>query len=122
RPDGLKNLEPGAFVVHSLHGVGVYKGLTKLPLKVSAGQSVAVDFLHLEYEGGALYLPVWRLNEVQAYSGAEGIRPKLDRLGGVTWEKTKSKISKEVRQLAEELLQLYAQRKSLPGHALTLTA
>jgi transcription-repair coupling factor (superfamily II helicase) len=117
RPDGLKHLEPGAFVVHTVHGVGVYKGLTKLPL-----HDVAVDFLHLEYEGGALYLPVWRLNEVQAYSGAEGIRPKLDRLGGLTWEKTRAKVSKEVRQMAEELLQLYAQRKSLPGHALTLAA
>src|SRR5581483_8428197 len=122
KPDGLKNLEPGAFVVHSLHGVGVYKGLTKLPLRAGEGREVAVDFLHIEYEGGALYLPVWRLNEVQAYSGAEGLKPKLDRLGGLTWEKTKSKISKEVRQLAEELLQLYAQRKSLPGHALTLSA
>ncbi|MFI5290071.1 MAG: DEAD/DEAH box helicase, partial [Polyangia bacterium] len=123
KPDGLKNLEPGAFVVHTVHGVGVYKGLTKLPLRAGGnnGREVAVDFLHLEYEGGALYLPVWRLNEVQAYAGAEGIRPKLDRLGGLTWEKTRARISKEVRQLAEELLQLYAQRKSLPGQALTLT-
>jgi transcription-repair coupling factor (superfamily II helicase) len=120
--DGLKNLEPGAYVVHQLHGVGVYKGLTKLPLRTSLGQKkeVAVDFLHLEYEGGALYLPVWRLNEIQAYSGAEGISPKVDKLGGVTWEKTRGKVSKEIRQLAEELLQLYAQRKSLPGHSLTL--
>ncbi len=124
KQDGLKNLEPGAFVVHTLHGVGVYKGLTKLPLRVaSAGDTrqVAVDFLHLEYEGGSLYLPVWRLNEVQAYAGAEGLRPKLDRLGGVTWEKTRGKIKKEIRQLAEELLQLYAQRKSLPGHSYVLS-
>jgi transcription-repair coupling factor (superfamily II helicase) len=115
KPDGLKNLEPGAFVVHTLHGVGVYKGLTKLPLR-----GVAVDFLHLDYDGGALYLPVWRLNEVSAYSGAEGLKPKLDRLGGLTWEKTRGKVSKEVRQLAEELLQLYAQRQSLPGTSLAL--
>jgi transcription-repair coupling factor (superfamily II helicase) len=121
--DGLKHLEPGAYVVHQLHGVGVYKGLTKLPLRTSLGakRDVAVDFLHLEYEGGALYLPVWRLNEIQAYSGAEGISPKIDKLGGVTWEKTRGKVSKEIRQLAEELLQLYAQRRSLPGHSLALT-
>ena len=56
-------------------------------------QEVAVDFLHLEYDGGALYLPVWRLNEVQAYAGAEGIKPKLDQLGGETWKKTRAKIS-----------------------------
>jgi transcription-repair coupling factor (superfamily II helicase) len=121
KPDGLKNLEPGAYVVHTVHGVGVYKGLTKLPLRAGPTREIAVDFLHLEYEGGALYLPVWRLNEVQAYTGAEGVAAKLDKLGGLTWEKTRSRITKEIRQLAEELLQLYAQRKSLPGQSLALT-
>ncbi|MGZ3404916.1 MAG: transcription-repair coupling factor, partial [Polyangia bacterium] len=117
----FKHLVPGDFVVHKLHGVGIYKGLTKLPLR-SGTKEVAVDFLHLEYDGGALYLPVWRLNEVQPYAGAEGIKPKLDRLGGETWKKTRAKISKEVRQLAEELLQIYAQRKALPGHSFALAA
>ncbi|MDB4969999.1 MAG: transcription-repair coupling factor [Myxococcales bacterium] len=117
----FKHLEPGAFVVHKLHGVGIYKGLTKLPLR-SGGKEVAVDFLQLEYDGGALYLPVWRVNEVQAYAGAEGIKPKLDRLGGETWKKTRGKIAKEVRQLAEELLQLYAQRRALPGTSYALSA
>ena len=73
---------------------------------------VAVDFLHLEYDGGALYLPVWRLNEVQRYVGAEGIKPKLDELGGAhLGEDARARSSKEVRQLAEELLQIYAQRQ-----------
>ncbi|HEX6836950.1 MAG TPA: CarD family transcriptional regulator, partial [Polyangia bacterium] len=117
----FKHLVPGDFVVHKLHGVGIYKGLTKLPLR-SGNKEVAVDFLHLEYDGGALYLPVWRLNEVQPYAGAEGIKPKLDKLGGETWKKTRAKISKEVRQLAEELLQIYAQRKALPGHSFALSA
>ena len=84
------NLEPGAYVVHSLHGVGVYKGLTKLPLR--RAKEVAVDFLHLEYAGGdKLYLPVYRLNEIQKYSGAEGGEPKLDRLGGPTFAKTRAR-------------------------------
>jgi len=122
KPDGLKRLEPGAYVVHTVHGVGVYKGLTKLPLRAGPDRQVAVDFLHLEYEGGALYLPVWRLNEVQAWAGAEGLQPKLDKLGGLTWEKTRGKVTREVRQLAEELLQLYAQRQSLPGTSLALDA
>jgi transcription-repair coupling factor (superfamily II helicase) len=113
----LKNLEPGAFVVHQLHGVGRYKGLTKLPLTKGG---VAIDFMHLEYDGGTLYLPVWRLGEVQRYVGAEGVTPKLDRLGGETWSKTKAKVSREIRQIAEELLQLYAQRQALPGHAFAL--
>ena len=113
--ESFKELSPGSFVVHTLHGVGTYKGLVKLPLR-----GIAVDFLHLEYEGGALYLPVWRLNEVQRYVGAEGLKPKLDKLGGQTWLKTKSKVSKEVQKLAEDLLQIYAQRKALAGHGFRL--
>ena len=113
----LKNLEVGAFVVHEKHGVGRYKGLTKLPVRTGG---VAVDFVHLEYEGGQLYLPVWRLGEVQRYVGAEGMTPRLDRLGGETWLKTRAKVTREVKQLAEELLQIYAQRQALPGHSFSL--
>ncbi len=107
----FSQLVPGDFIVHRLNGVGLYKGLTKLPLR-----GTPIDFLHLEYEGGALYLPVYRLSEVQRYVGAEGHKPRLDRLGGVTWEKTRRKVSAEVKQLAEDLLKLYAQRQALPGH------
>lgn len=113
----LKNLEIGAYVVHQLHGVGRYKGLTKLPVRTGG---VAVDFMHLEYESGTLYLPVWRLAEVQRYVGAEGVTPKLDRLGGESWAKTRAKVTREVRQVAEELLQLYAQRQALEGHGFQL--
>jgi transcription-repair coupling factor (superfamily II helicase) len=113
----LKNLEVGAFVVHQLHGVGRYKGLTKLPVRTGG---VAVDFMHIEYDGGTLYLPVWRLGEVQRYVGAEGVTPRLDRLGGETWQKTRAKVSREVKKVAEELLQLYAQRQALPGHSFHL--
>ncbi len=113
----LKNLEPGAYVVHQLHGVGRYKGLAKLPLQKGG---VAIDFMHLEYLGGTLYLPVWRLGEVQRYVGAEGTEPRLDRLGGETWAKTRSKVAREVQKIAEELLQIYAQRQALPGHSFQL--
>src|SRR6185295_15946354 len=82
----------------------------------AAHQLQEVDTLQLEYDGGTLYLPVYRLGEVQRYVGAEGHAPKLDKLGGVTWEITRSKVARHVRALAEELLQLYAQRASLPGH------
>jgi transcription-repair coupling factor (superfamily II helicase) len=101
----------GDHLVHQLHGVGRYQGLVKLPIGV-----IQLDFLHLEYDGGTLYLPVYRLGEVQRYVGAEGHPPRLDRLGGLTWEKARSKASRHVRALAEELLQLYAQRAALPGH------
>jgi transcription-repair coupling factor (superfamily II helicase) len=106
------NLEIGNFLVHVVHGVGRYQGLVKLPVA-----DTAIDFLNIEYRGGTLYLPVYRMGEVQRYVGAEGHEPKLDKLGGVTWEKSKGKVSKEVRALAEQLLQLYAQRAALPGHA-----
>jgi len=113
----LKHLEVGGFVVHALHGVGRYRGLTKLPVRTGG---VSVDFMHLEYDGGQLYLPVWRLSEVQRYVGAEGATPKLDRMGGETFAKTRSKVKKEVQQVAEELLKLYAQRQALPGHSFAL--
>ncbi len=108
----FSQLSVGDHLVHELHGVGLYKGLAKLPFK-----GTPIDFLHLEYQGGQLYLPVYRLNEVQRYVGAEGLKPRIDRLGGVTWEKAKRKVSQKVHALAEDLLQLYAQRAALPGHA-----
>src|SRR4029077_6554142 len=99
-------------LVHQRHGVGRYQGLERLP-RVGATE---VDSLKLEYDGGTLYLPVFRLGEVQRYVGAEGHAPKLDKLGGVTWLATQSKVARHVRVLAEESLQIYAQRAALPGH------
>jgi transcription-repair coupling factor (superfamily II helicase) len=120
-------LAAGDYLVHQKHGVGRYHGLKKIAvgtvsiLQTSAvgaptPKAIEIDALHLEYDGGTLYLPVYRLGEVQRYVGAEGHAPKIDKLGGVTWEATRSKVSRHVRALAEELLQIYAQRASLPGH------
>lgn len=100
----------GTLVVHVLHGIGRYQGFVKLPI---GNQSLEV--VHIQYDGGSLYLPVWRLHELQPYQGAETSLTKVDKLGGETWQKTKSKVSKEVQQLAEQLLQVYAQRQALPG-------
>jgi len=108
----LRNLEVGDYVVHEEHGIGRYRGLVKLPIR-----GTPVDFLHIEYDGGTLYLPVYRLGVLQRYAGAEGGEPRLDKLGGQTWQRARSKASAEVRKLAEELLALYAQRQALPGHA-----
>jgi transcription-repair coupling factor (superfamily II helicase) len=110
----LRELRDGDFVVHVQHGVGAYHGLVKLEIR-----GVPADFLLLEYAGGdRLYLPVYRMDQVQKFSAGDGVEPKLDRLGGVTWEKKKGKVKGEVRKLAEELLQLYAQRAALQGYAL----
>src|SRR3569832_1024147 len=119
----------GDYLVHQKHGVGKYLGLKKIAVgTVSLLDTVAVgiikrppqheiDALQLEYDGGKLYLPVYRLGEVQRYVGAEGHAPRIDKLGGITWAATQSKVSRPVRALAEELLQIYAQRAALPGHA-----
>ncbi len=112
--EDLRSLSVGDFVVHAEHGVGKYLGL----LHKQVGD-LTVDLLAVEYGGGdKLYLPVYRLNQIQKYSGGENAQPKLDRLGGSTFAKTKSKVRKAVRQMADELLRLYAERQAQPGIAL----
>ena len=109
----LRDLREGDCVVHADHGVARYLGLVKLILRGVPG-----DFLHLEFaRADKLYLPVYRMDQVQKFVGAEGSAPKLDRLGGISWAKKQGKVRKEVRKLAEELLQLYAQRAALEGYA-----
>ncbi|MCC6746963.1 MAG: transcription-repair coupling factor [Deltaproteobacteria bacterium] len=108
----LRELKLGDHVVHAVHGIGCYRGLMKLQV-----EGVPSDFLLLEYAGGdKLYLPVYRMDQVQRFIGAEG-EVRLDKLGGQTWLKKKSKVAAEVRKLGEELLQLYAQRQALTGFA-----
>ena len=104
-------LEPGHLLVHEVHGVGKYEEMVKLPIG-----NTSVDFLHISYKGGKLYLPVVRLHQVQRYVGAEGSKPKLDKLGGFSFAKAKQKARQDAQALAEELLKLYAERAALPGH------
>ncbi|AJE04742.1 transcription-repair coupling factor [Geobacter pickeringii] len=108
----LAELKPGDYMVHLDHGIGIYRGLQHIALSGCAG-----DFLLLEYAGGdKLYLPVDRLNLVQRYVGAEGVEPRVDKLGGTSWEKTKGKARAAVQEMAGELLQLYAARQLHEGH------
>ncbi len=109
----LAELKPGDYMVHLDFGVGVYRGLQHLKLGESEG-----DFLLLEYAGGdKLYLPVDRISLVQRYVGAEGIEPRVDRLGGAAWEKAKAKAREAVEEMAEELLAIYAAREVKEGFA-----
>ncbi len=110
--EDLRALEVGDVVVHSEHGVGRYQGLVSREVN-----GHTVDLLVVDYDGGKLYLPVYRLNQIQKYAGGEGT-PRLDRLGGSTFAKTKAKASKQARQMADELLRLYAERQAVAGHAL----
>jgi transcription-repair coupling factor (superfamily II helicase) len=110
----LKDLAPGDFAVHNEHGIGQYLGLVTLVL--STGQKG--DFLHLSYRGGDfLYVPVERFSSVTKYVGATDRPPTLDRLGTSSWEKVKGKVKENIRQMAEDLLKLYAARQTAPGHS-----
>ncbi|HZR84132.1 MAG TPA: transcription-repair coupling factor [Candidatus Binatia bacterium] len=109
----LEQLRPDDYIVHLDHGIGLYRGLKHLTVAGSEG-----DFLHLEYQGGdRLYVPVDRVNVVQKYVGGDGAQPLLDKLGGVAWERTKTKAKESILAMAHELLALYATRERHEGHA-----
>jgi transcription-repair coupling factor (superfamily II helicase) len=106
----LRDLKVGDFVVHVDHGIGMFVGLKQ----IGVGDSMQ-EFLELRYAGeDKLFVPVERLDLVQKYTGAT--RPPVDKLGGTSWERAKSKVKKAMRDMAEELLKLYAARKAVPGH------
>jgi len=115
----LRDLKVGDLVVHVDHGIGEFVGLKQLATgarAVSASGADIQEFLELRYQGDdKLFVPVERLDLIQKYTG--GTRPALDRLGGTSWEKAKTRVKKAMRDMAEELLKLYAQRKAVPGHA-----
>ncbi|MEB2345251.1 MAG: transcription-repair coupling factor [Deltaproteobacteria bacterium] len=117
--EGLGQLQPGDPLVHHEHGIGIYRGLVSLALDLrGAGPRVEGEFLRLEYEGGdRLFVPVHRLNLVQRYVGAEGVAPKLDKLGGQSWEKTRRQVKGSLRDMARELLGLHAARELAEGFA-----
>jgi transcription-repair coupling factor (superfamily II helicase) len=107
----FRDLKVGDLVVHVDHGIGVFVGLKRIDVGLEPQ-----EFMELRYAGDdKLFVPVERLDLVQKYTGAA--RPALDRLGGTTWEKAKTRVKKAMRDMAEELLKLYAARKAMAGHA-----
>ncbi len=105
-------LEEGDYVVHQDYGIGIYEGLKRL--KVGGGE---MDFSSLRYAGGdRLYIPIDKSHLISKYIGTEGYRPRIYRLGGVSWKRVKERIRERVRELAEELLNLYASRKAFKGY------
>jgi transcription-repair coupling factor (superfamily II helicase) len=109
----LNALEPGNYVVHADHGVGVYRGLRRLTVD---GQET--DCLELSYAAGdKLFVPVTQLSLVSRWASEEGQSPSLHRLGSTTWARTKAKAKKAIQEMAEELLRSYAERQSRPGFA-----
>jgi transcription-repair coupling factor (superfamily II helicase) len=109
----FRDLKTGDLVVHEEHGIGRFLGLETLEIG-----GAAREFMVLGYQGGdKLKVPVESFDRIQKYASAEGARPAVDRLGSGTWEKTKIRVKKAMRDMAQELLRLYAERKARPGHA-----
>jgi transcription-repair coupling factor (superfamily II helicase) len=107
----FRDLKCGDYVVHVDHGIGQF-----LELKQISTQEGAKEFVLLAYQDEArLYVPVERLDLIQKYSSVGGTRPSLDRLGGTSWHRTKSRIKKSMRDMAGELLRLYAERQMVEG-------
>ncbi|MGN6592402.1 MAG: transcription-repair coupling factor [Terriglobales bacterium] len=111
----FRDLKPGDFVVHIEHGIGRFTGLTHFD--AGAGGERSGEFMVLEYADSAkLYVPLTRMDLVQKYrsgSGAEGATPPLDRLGGVQWAQRKTRVKRAMRDMADELLKLYASRQAV---------
>ena len=107
----IADLKPGDFVVHATHGVGRFLGLRTIQQGDQNG-----DFMLVEYAADAkLYVPLTRLDLIQKYRGAGEGTPPMDRLGGATWTRTKTRVKAKMRDMADELLKLYAQRKMADG-------
>ncbi len=103
----LEELNVGDYVVHVQHGIATYRGLQRLSV-----QEFDSDYLVLEFAGGdKLYVPLDRLNQVQRYSGGDGHVPRLDRLGGATWARTTARVKKDIEEMAQDLIDLYANRE-----------
>lgn len=109
----LIDLKPGDYVVHAEHGVAQFLGLREIDRGEARG-----DYMLLEYAAGAkLYVPLTRMDLVQRFRGAGESAPTLDRMGGATWSRTKTRIKAKMRDMADELLKLYASRKMAEGFA-----
>ena len=109
----LRELQPGDFVTHIDHGVGVYSGLQKI--EVNGRMQEAVRLVYKDSD--LLYVNISSLHKISKYSGKEGSVPKMNKLGSDVWNRLKEKTKKQVKEIAIDLIQLYAKRKSLPGFA-----
>jgi transcription-repair coupling factor (superfamily II helicase) len=109
----FRDLKVGDLVVHEEHGIGRFIGLETLEIG-----GTTRELMVLGYQGGdKLKVPVEAFDRIQKYTSSEAARPQVDRLGSGQWEKTKTRVKKAMRDMALELLKLYAERKARPGHA-----
>ena len=109
--ESINDIQAGEYVVHSIHGVGIYQGLTQQEID---GQ--LKDYLTIEYAGkDKLHIPAEQINLLCRYRGSGAVKPKLSRMGGNDWENTKNRVKKAVETIAYDLLRLYAKRKMRKG-------
>ena len=109
----LRELQPGDYITHIDHGVGVYSGLQKIEANGKMQEAVRIQYK----DGDLLYVNISSLHKISKYSGKEGSVPRMNKLGSDVWNKLKEKTKKQVKDIATDLIRLYAQRKSQPGFA-----
>lgn len=111
--NSFNDLSAGDYIVHENHGLGVYKGIEKIEV-----DKVEKDYIKLEYGGGdVLYVLATGLDVIQKYSGQDGRKPKLNKLNSVEWRNTKARVQTAVKEIADDLVKLYAVRQSKEGHS-----
>ena len=109
----INKLSVGDYVVHNTHGIGRYNGIKTLTMN-----DITKDYLEVLYQGtDKIYIPVEKIELISKYSGREGIAPKINKLGGSDWSKTKNRVKTKVNDIADKLLKLYAERESKKGFA-----
>ena len=107
----FSDLKPGDYVVHENHGLGIYRGIEKIEV-----DKVTKDYMKISYaDGGNLYILATQLDQIQKYASADAKKPKLNKLGGQEWHRTKSKVKTAVWQIAKDLVELYAARQNQEG-------
>ncbi len=108
------DIAPGDYIVHNIHGIGVYKGIEE----VKVDKRLKRDFFKIVYrDDGILYVPVSRMDLIQKYIGGESVKPRMNKLGGVEWERVKARVKDSLKKIAEELVKLYAVRQTIRGYA-----
>ena len=109
----INNLEVGDYVVHNAHGIGIYNGI-----KVLTTAGISKDYIEVLYSGkDKLYIPVEKIDLLYKYVGKEGMIPKVNKMDGVDWKKTKQRVKQKVADMADKLLKLYAERELRKGYA-----
>lgn len=109
----FSDISVGDYVVHENHGIGIYRGIEKIEV-----DGIAKDYITIEYKDNSkLFILASQLDLIQKYSGKDGARPKIDKLGGAGWQNTKNKVKGHVAEIAKELVDLYAIRQNREGFA-----